>query len=60
MVLILIKKLFILIFLIVYHPVKKFLDFLLPLKFKAKDISKELILITGAGFRFKIEKRMRI
>jgi hypothetical protein len=44
-----IKKFFTLILLIVYYPIKKFLDFLIPLKYKAKDISKEIILITGAG-----------
>lgn len=44
-----IKKFFILILLIVFYPIKKFFDFLIPLKYKAKDISKEIILITGAG-----------
>ena len=44
-----ISSLFTLIYLLFFQPLKNIVNFFIPLKFKAKNISKEIILVSGAG-----------
>jgi hypothetical protein len=47
-----ILKLFHLIFLTIFYPIKNFVNILIPLKYKVKSISNEIIVLTGSGTVF--------